>query len=182
MIQLWNTFLGYIEISYPRIPWILLFACIILVAFEVLQKVGCLKFKVNNKCSLWSKIALSLTLSFIFVLTLFGRTPGDFGYSLIPFASYRRALDENNAELVLEIIMNIAIYIPIGLLLPCCFKCFEKPWRVLVVATIFALGIELIQAFANIGHFEIDDIINNILGAGLGVAFFSAVKRKFVLS
>ena len=177
MIRLWNNFLGYIKISYPRIPWILLFACILLVVFELLQRTGCLRFNVGNKCSLWSKIALSLTISFIFVLTLFGRTPGDYSYSLIPFASYRRVVDENNLELLLEIIMNIATYIPIGFLLPCCFRYFEKPWRVLVVAIIFALGIELIQGFAKIGHFEIDDVINNILGAGLGLIIFIIVTK-----
>ena len=177
MIHLWNTFLGYIQISYPRIPWILFFACVLLVVFEVLHRASCLRFKGDCKKSIWLKIPLSLTLSFIFVLTLFGRTPGDYSYSLIPFSSYCRVIDERNVELLLEIIMNIAVYIPIGFLLPCCFQCFAKLWRVLVVAAIFALGIELVQALAEIGHFEIDDVINNVLGAGLGLIIFIIVTK-----
>ena len=174
MIHLWNTFLGYIQISYPRIPWILLFACAFFILFALLQRN-------NDKKRICSKAVLSLCCSFIFVLTLFNRAQGDYGFSLVPFASYRTTLAENGVEILLQSLMNIATYIPLGFWLPCCFPYFEKSRRVLVAVLICSVSIELIQGFAKIGYMEIDDTLNNVAGAIIGLLLyrlFVKIKSK----
>lgn len=177
IINLWNTFLGYIRISYPRIPWILLFACTFFVLFELLQRKGFLQFKQDDKCRLLFKGALSFLYSFFFVLTLFNRPQGNHGFSLIPFESYRIALGENNVEILLQNLMNIAMYIPFGFLLPCCFRYFERAGRVLAATIICSVSIELIQGLAQIGYLEVDDIISNFFGAVLGVLLYKLVVK-----
>lgn len=181
MIHLWNTLLGYIQINYWRIPWILLFACALIAVFEVLQRIGCLKFKGERRKSILLEIALALTFSFVFVLTIFNRSQGNREFSLIPFASYRTALVENDAEILLQNIMNIATYIPFGFLLPCCFRYLEKARRVLAAIIICSVCIELIQGIAQIGYLEIDDILNNTFGAIIGLLLyrlFVKIKSK----
>jgi len=174
ILNLWNTFLGYIQISYPRIPWILLFACVFFILFALLQRN-------NDKKRICFKVVLSLCCAFIFVLTLFNRSQDNYGFSLIPFASYRTALVENDAEILLQNLMNIATYIPFGFLLPCCFRYFEKARRVLAAIIICSICIELIQGIAQIGCLEIDDILNNTFGAIIGLVLyrlFIKIKSK----
>lgn len=177
MLDLWNMFLGYITISYQRIPWILLFACPFYILFELLQRKKLIEFKQNGKINVMLKIVWGLLCSFIFVLTLFNRTRGYHDFSLIPFESYCIALGENNTEILLQNIMNIAVYIPVGFLLPYCFRYFEKTRRVLVATIICSVSIELIQGFAGIGYLEIDDTVNNVFGAVLGLVLYKVVEK-----
>ena len=177
MLNLWNTFLGYIRISYSRIPWILLFACLFCALFGVLSQKMHMEFKQNRKNTICLLVILSLNCAFIFVMTLFNRLQDNYGFSLIPFESYRAALSENNVEILLQNIINIAMYIPIGFLLPCCFRYFEKARRVLAATIICSVGIELIQWGAKIGYLEVDDVLNNIFGAVLGVLVYKLLVQ-----
>ena len=48
------------------------------------------------------------------------------------------------------------------------FRYLEKTRWVLVGTFICSVGIELNQGFAKIGYFEVDDILNNVLGTLFG--------------
>ena len=125
-----------------------------------------------KKKSVFFRSMLSIACSFIFVMTLFGRVKGNHGITVKPFESYLHAFSSNNAEQQLQIIMNIVMYIPFGILLPYCFRNLEKCRRVIFIALICSISIEMIQRLFCIGLFEVDDIINNVLGATIGVFIY----------
>ena len=67
----------------------------------------------------------------------------------------------------LNIAGNIIFLIPLGLLLPQLFSRINQ-LRVLLIAVLFCLAIELTQAYFKIGIFDIDDVLLNVLGVMVG--------------
>ena len=116
----------------------------------------------------------------VFVMTLFNRERVDgntFIFKVI--ASYIEAFRKQCPEVFLQIIMNILMFVPIGFLLPCCFKVFQKYRYVLLITFVCSLVIELCQGIFRIGYFESVDIIHNIAGAMIGgVLHMSSLKLK----
>ena len=175
MIRLWSCFLGYARISLYKIIWVFLFACVFYTILQLLQR-WFLEFqKVDRKKEIF-RIMLSIAFSLIFVMTLFGRAQGEAGYHVMPFQSHIKAFKENDVELILQIIMNIILYIPLGFLLPCSFEKFKKVRCLFLVALTCSFGIELIQGFLKIGLLEIDDVINNVFGAMIGLGIYMTIK------
>lgn len=185
MNELCGEFLGYTRLYLPRIKWIILFGFLFFVLFYFLKVRGYTK-KGKGLASIVSGILLSLECAFILVMTLFGRRIGEIRrYDFKPFESYYNALIEGDMEILLQIFMNIAMYIPFGFLLPCCFKVFEKRRYVIYVAASSSFIIEFIQIILKIGLFEIDDIINNTLGSIIGLAIYTLcvrIKKLFLES
>jgi len=168
--------------NIANIKWILLFGVFFFFFFLLLKKKDCVKpYKKQLTSSAWG-LLLSVNCSFIFFMTLFGRNMGDVRqYSVIPFKSYYYVWVERNMELLLQIVMNVAMYIPLGILLPCCFKLFNKYRYIIFIAVLSSMSIEFTQVIFKIGLFEVDDIINNVLGAIIGViiyALFNKLKKK----
>lgn len=178
MINLYRNFQGYFQLNLPKTKWIILFGFIFMVLFFVLQRMGFVK-----NCANWVKAVicgclLSLSCSFIFVMTLFRRSAGtDFDFRAKPFESYYIAFVEGGTEVMLQIIVNIVMFIPIGFLLPCCFSLYEKYRYVLITAITVSVSIELIQLIFKMGLFETDDIINNVFGAMIGLGLYVVAKR-----
>ena len=165
------------RVSAPKIIWIFLFMFIFYVLIQVLQKERFVKIQETNKKNMFFRTMLSVECSFIFVMTLFGRTRNNYGVIIRPFESYAMAFKIMNIEIILQIIMNIVMYVPFGFLLPCCFKNNRKAKNVLFITFACSMGIELIQGVVGIGLFEIDDILNNTLGAALGFFLYKVIVK-----
>ena len=170
MKGIYNNFLGYIRISYHKLLWVFLFAVLLYCLFHMLKKA-------SGKRDVLCRVVLCVAVSFIFVMTLFSRSAGDYTVTLRPFWSYRTAYETENAELWLQIIMNIAMYIPIGFAVPGCFARMNKLWKVIVLVLICSIGIEVIQYIFRIGYSEVDDVLNNLFGTLMGYALYMALKN-----
>ena len=178
MSELYSNFQGYFKLNIPQIKWVLIFGLVFMILFYVLSRKGYTKHYANPITIIVSGIMLSLSCSFIFVMTLFRRSGGvDFDFRAKPFESYYIAFAEGGIEVLLQIIINIAMFIPIGFLLPCCFKLYEKYRYVLITAVIASVSIELLQLIFGIGLFETDDVINNVFGAVIGLGIYVVVKK-----
>ena len=70
-----------------------------------------------------------------------------------------------------DIRLNILLFIPLGLLI--------GGWRGLLIGFCLSCGIEAVQYYGNLGYCELDDILNNTIGAGLG-AGLNVLMRKSV--
>ena len=73
-------------------------------------------------------------------------------------------------------ILNVLLFVPIGLLLGCGYRTIT--WRkAMAVGLLLSASIELLQLIFKKGLCEIDDVIHNVLGCmiGYGVAFL--IKR-----
>lgn len=72
---------------------------------------------------------------------------------------------------------NVVLFAPIGLFLPLLFPKLKKAWRFFPVVVLSILLVELVQLFALVGRCDVDDLILNVFGAGLGFVFFHILKK-----
>jgi glycopeptide antibiotics resistance protein len=76
---------------------------------------------------------------------------------------------------------NIALFLPLGILLPLVTNRFRSLLKVMLVALGLSLGIETIQFVlrfvGSLRAVDIDDVLLNTLGAGLGFAIYRYVIR-----
>lgn len=100
------------------------------------------------------------------------------GVNFIPFkmiSDYLIAYENGNIYLVnvlLNIIGNIAIFIPIGLLLPIVFDKLKKPIIFIIIISIMIITIEVSQLVLGVGVFDVDDFILNFIGAFCAYIFY----------
>ena len=85
-----------------------------------------------------------------------------------PFLMLREAFNRFTPQLLLNIPMNIAVFVPFGILLPLLFKKQEKWKWALLTGALTALGTELLQLLTARGVCDIDDVILDTLGTMLG--------------
>lgn len=96
------------------------------------------------------------------------------------FWSYYEALQIQDGALRIrrlglarQILLNILVMIPIGLLLPLIYHRYRHP-LLLTALTGFALSVltELLQYITHLGLCELDDILHNTLGCLIGILLF----------
>lgn len=96
------------------------------------------------------------------------------------FWSYRKWFS-GDAALGREIMANIAMFIPFGLLMSALWPSrFSGKVRAIIVvsaAMIFSLFIETLQLFRMRGLFEWDDLVSNTGGALIGVAVYDLLEK-----
>ena len=112
----------------------------------------------------WRTGLLAGYLFLILVVTVLDRSPGPkMTYELIPFWSY------GVKSLRMEILLNIILFIPVGLLAP--------KWKTVGLAAGNSMLIELAQMVSFRGLFEFDDVIHNALGTAVGVLLVLGIRR-----
>ena len=123
----------------------------------------------------------ALYLSFVTTTTIVSRVPSDdVQYNFLLFWSYK-AIASGESMLIAQVIWNVVLFIPIGILLMLILTCKHKGKISLVVGFILSASIELVQLVSHRGLFEFDDILHNTLGIVIGIALYiianSIVKR-----
>lgn len=98
---------------------------------------------------------------------LFREVSENIRYSFIPFLSYTQLYN----KLLAEILLNVAMFVPIGYLLGLAKKRMTFV-IILKIGCILSLTIEIIQLVSRRGVFNIDDIIHNVLGCVMGFFCF----------
>ena len=107
-------------------------------------------------------------------LTFFYRTPmEEVHVRLEPFWSYREAFDGMSIRrlgVARSIILNIAIMIPLGYLLPAVYRgtTHRYLWTFLSIL-ILSVITEILQLITKTGLCELDDIMSNSFGAMIGI-------------
>lgn len=90
------------------------------------------------------------------------------------FWSYK-SMSEWGTSLLIENIMNVIAFFPIGFLIGATFKRI-KWWLVFLIGFIVSFFIEFLQFVLNRGVSEFDDIFHNVLGCMLGFGFFCILR------
>jgi glycopeptide antibiotics resistance protein len=71
---------------------------------------------------------------------------------------------------------NLALLLPVGLLGPIAFPALDQWWRIAVLALLVSTAIELIQLAVPDRSADIDDVIVNVAGAMLGYVVLSLAR------
>ena len=98
------------------------------------------------------------------------RMPG--GVQPVPFA---RLFEKYDGWLI-NLIGNIAIFIPVGIVWPLVFKRLNSVWKATAAGFALSLFIELTQLLFYERTSDANDLILNTIGAFIGAAIFFAVK------
>ncbi len=131
-------------------------------------------------------VYLGCLLYFLFLSEYFGRTEriAGFQYNLQPFREISRYVRLRRVLpqlFVVNIIGNVAAFLPFGLLLPFLLPKRMRRLPVIFFLTyLFSLGVECTQMLTHVGIFDLDDIILNTLGGILGY-FGHLILRKLTL-
>lgn len=155
LIEMYNDVPGYI---YEVLFYSLCFVTVIAVAFGGW-----------NKGLRWSsRFALGEYIFLTYCSTvLFRARVEEIGYNFVPFWSYM-AYDRNERpDLLPENIMNVVVFIPLGILLACSFRSM-KWWVALLIGMGISLSIEMAQYVLKLGFSETDDVIHNATGCMIG--------------
>ena len=114
-------------------------------------------------------LLLCVYLTFLFGVTLFNRRPEEsFSLELTPLWSYQESLFNGNTGLGQQIFYNIIAFIPLGIFLPVLSGKMQVFWRTAASAAALSAFIEISQLVFRCGLCELDDVMNNTLGAAAG--------------
>ena len=103
---------------------------------------------------------------------------------LDPFHALKLFLKADNVALLKRLRslegagLNILLFVPFGYLLPLLWKRADRWWKVVLCGFLLSLLIELTQLVTHLGMFDLDDLMNNSLGAFLGWCFFCLALRR----
>ena len=111
-----------------------------------------------------------LQVEYVFLLfcsTVIFRPTGETRqYDFHPFWSYDRP------ELLVENIMNVVVFIPVGLLLGSAFKQMTW-WKALLIGCSISITIEALLFWFMRGFSEVDDVMHNTVGCLIGFLIVS---------
>ncbi len=77
----------------------------------------------------------------------------------------------------INIIGNILMFVPVGIVWPCCYKKLNTVLKAFAACVGYTLFIEVTQLFLYERHSDVDDIILNSIGGLLGALIYFFVKR-----
>ena len=99
-----------------------------------------------------------------------------FRINLIPFVNL---LDYDvKKELLLNLIGNVSMFIPSGIILPILFKRLDSFRKVLAAGAVISLCIEIIQLPFYTRASDVDDLILNMLGVAIGYGIFTLLGKR----
>lgn len=93
---------------------------------------------------------------------------GASGFSFHLFRAWREAWNHFSVTGWLNVLLNIVLFTPLGVLLPLIWKHFQKWNRMLAAGFGISLYVELMQYLTGRGIFDTDDLFANTLGAMIG--------------
>lgn len=110
----------------------------------------------------------------------FLRDSGESRYNLIPLQTIRWYLSlpkiTTNMYLLhhgyINLLGNVIMFIPLGLLLPGVYKPMKRFWSFLLAATVGIAAMEVLQLLSGLGICDVDDLILNLFGALIGYLFY----------
>lgn len=128
----------------------------------------------------WRKILWLFLVEYVFLFycsTVFFRTYfEERGHNFNLFWSYK-AIQAGRVELLPENIMNVVVFVPIGILLGSLIR-VRGSWLItLAVGLGISVSIEAMQYFLKRGFAELDDAMHNILGGIIGYGIISLTRK-----
>ena len=86
---------------------------------------------------------------------------------------------DNRRDLLLNLIGNVALFIPTGIILPILLRKRSSFWRVLASGVLISLGIEILQLPFAVRATDIDDLLMNAMGIAIGYGFYTLINMMY---
>ena len=137
----------------------------------------------------WRKIAGLLFVEYVFLiycLTVICRkvSEGTTGHNFTLFWSYE-AIKNGRVDLAAENIMNVVIFVPVGILTALVIysklKLFKTGLFIIALGLFISSSIEAMQFFLKRGFSELDDVFHNTLGCLIGFMIVAIIKEIWLL-
>ncbi|MCR5294831.1 MAG: VanZ family protein [Lachnospiraceae bacterium] len=126
-----------------------------------------------------------LLMYLLFFAEQYGRVPNGeraFRYNLIPFREICRFIRARKLlgmrVVLLNLLGNVAAFIPFGFFLPILSAGMRRMHRTAVSGFLLSLLVETVQLVSKTGAFDVDDIFLNTLGVVMGFTIFAAAGKK----
>lgn len=135
--------------------------------------------KIRKKMMWLSTLVFVVYIYFLLGITVLYRNTNGFS----KYWYLDRYTWNNGSLLSSEGIMNIVMFVPVGLLLGFIIRGMNW-WRAVLAGFLLSVAIETLQFVSNKGFFDLDDIFHNTLGCMFGYGMFrliqlmSNVKKK----
>ena len=98
------------------------------------------------------------------------------GYNLHPFWSYKSFQESGDKVLARQIVLNVLMFVPVGLLFGLSFRS-AKWWHAVLVGFALSFSIEMLQYLLHRGFAEFDDVFHNTVGFLVGFGIYIVGKR-----
>lgn len=142
----------------------------------------------NNKANKLTNILFVIYLIMLFWIIVFKLAPFS-NIKLVPFSDmvgirsvnlipFSESLIINGKLHFSEIIMNVLIFIPLGIYVGTLFKDLDIRKK-LFLFFLISLICEVLQFILGVGASDITDIINNTLGGILGLMVYKGIEKIF---
>lgn len=122
-----------------------------------------------------------LTIEYILLIycatVVFRDCSENVGHNFIPFWSYK-AIEKGIYDLLAENIMNVVVFVPVGMLLSCVSRRL-KWWMVMLIGFGISVSIEVLQYLYHKGFSEFDDVFHNTLGCAIGYCSIMILKEIY---
>lgn len=157
---------------YHSIPIYLLFTLVVVLLVSSILLLS--TRNIEHKGRKLGLIMLTDYCILLFCITFFLRpTQESPSFNFHLFWSYQAFCDGLNAVMA-EKILNVAVFIPIGLLIGIAFK--KTGWlQVFIMTTMLSVSIELMQFLLRRGFAETDDVLHNVAGSLVGFGIYKTV-------
>lgn len=166
-------FLAYWHSLWNDIPiWVYEAGLLILIAGLVICSLTC-----GIRKSIRYSLGLLLIeyVLLIYCSTVFFRNTGELQYDFMPFWSYRDYFNGVDRALLAENIMNVVVFVPVGLLAGLAFR--RMKWKkILMVGLCLSFGIEVLQFVFVKGFAEFDDVMHNTIGCMIGCTIYKGTN------
>ena len=150
------------------------------IAFALFCAVSIFLYKKHkfNKLQCGVAILLSLYIVVLLYFTVVGRySHEEYEYKINFFTSYRWFFQYNGEQVLRQLLINLVMLMPVGFLLPIIINTKHKYLITMALSLLLTVFIETMQLITKCGSFEIDDIINNFIGAVIGTMLYALCSK-----
>ena len=182
-----NDYLRYVLYELENSLVLVMLAGILAIAVITIVYLVFKKKHGKEKKFPWGKIMLSLILAgylliVVYATLLRGHSTFIRVYNLHLFRAWREAWNNFSVLNWANVLLNVALFVPLGGLLPLLWKKCRKWYVTLPIGFGLSLAIELVQFVFCLGSCDVDDLFTNTLGTVIGyfciMAFLSLFNEK----
>lgn len=94
------------------------------------------------------------------------------------YMSWALQNNEGAKEMLVNVIGNIVLFMPFGVLFPKAFKTNIKLWQIVIYGFLFSLIVEGIQLYTKKGSFDVDDLFLNSIGVSIGFLLYKLFFKQ----